>query len=340
METAKKTLIQGSVVIVLALSLYALYVSKTVVLYVVVGILLAMAMEPLVARLEKRHLSKVVSTSLVMLFLVVILLGIMGMIITPLAIQGKNLIENLPEITNNILSNPAISDFATKYNINSSLTELSSYSSSLFLGGGSSIVYLASHIFSLVSSTAIVLVLAFLFLIEGDEIWKNLLNFFPSKDRGNANSVAKEIKRAIGGFISGNLLISLIAGVVTMITLFILHVPYIFALAALVALFDLIPLIGAAIATVVVGFVALTQGLGVAVVAIIVLLIYQFVEGHFIQPIVYSRSIDLSPLFIILASIIGAEMAGIIGVLLAIPVGSIVQIISKEIYVHYIHRIE
>ena len=337
METAKKTLIQFSVIIAFALSLYALYLSKTVVLYVVIAIFLALAMEPLVARLERRKVSKVVSTSLVIFFLVVILLGVIGLIITPLAIQGKSLIENLPQITQNITSNPTFANFATTYNISPSLNELSSYSSSLILGGGSSIVYVAGHVFTLVSSTVIVLVLTFLFLIEGEGMWLNLLQFLNTKDRANAHSVAKEIKRAIGGFISGNLLISLIAGVVTLVTLFVLHVPYVFALAALVALFDLIPLIGAAIATIVVGFIALTQGLGIAVIAVTVLLVYQFIEGHFIQPIVYSRSIHLSPLFIIIASIVGAEIGGIIGVLLAIPVGSIVQIISKEVYMHYIH---
>ncbi|CAN5130654.1 AI-2E family transporter [soil metagenome] len=338
MKIAKKTLIQFSVAALFIGGLYFIYLSKTVVLYVATALLLAVSMEPLIARLERRKISKVVAGSLVMLFLVLTILAVVAMILTPLAIQGKSLIENFPQITQNITSNPTFSNFANRYNIGSSLNELSSYISTLVLGGGSSIVYVASHIFSLVSSTAIVLVLTFLFLIEGEEIWVNLLHFLNPKDRVNAHSVGKEIKRAIGGFISGNLFISLIAGVVTLITLFLLRVPYIFALAALVALFDLIPLIGAAIATVVVGFVALTQGLTVALIAVIVLLIYQFVEGHFIQPIVYSRSIHLSPLFIITASIVGAEVAGIIGVLLAIPLGSIVQIVSKEIYKHYINR--
>ena len=338
MEIAKRTLIQLSVVALFVGGLYFVYLSKTVVLYVGVALLIAVSMEPLIARLERRKLSKVVAGSLVMLILVLIILAVVGMILTPLATQGKSLIENFPQITQNIISNPTLSKFADTYNIGTSLNELSGYASTLVLGGGSSVVYVASHVFSLVSSTVIVLVLTFLFLIEGEEIWVNILHLLNPKDRANAHSVGKEIKRAIGGFISGNLFISLIAGVVTLITLFLLHVPYIFALAALVALFDLIPLIGAAIATVAVGFVALTQGFSVALIAVIVLLIYQFIEGHFIQPIVYSRSIHLSPIFIIIASIIGAEVAGIIGVLLAIPLGSIVQIISKEIYRHYINR--
>ena len=108
------------------------------------------------------------------------------------------------------------------------------------------------------------------------------------------------------------------------------RVPYAFALATLVALCDLIPMVGTALATIVVGLVALTQGVAIAVIVIAVLLTYQFIEGHFIQPAVYSRSVALSALIIIVASVIGAELMGVIGVLLAIPAASVIQILVVE----------
>ena len=155
---------------------------------------------------------------------------------------------------------------------------------------------------------------------------------FPAHTAKQLERTSEKAAVAVSGFVSGNLLISLIAGAVTLITLLILRVPYPFALAALVALFDLIPLIGAALATIVVGLVALTTGIGVAIIAVAVLLVYQFVEGHFIQTIVYSRSISLSPLLVIVASLAGAELGGIIGVLLAIPVSAVLQVIAVEIF--------
>src|SRR5206468_12399480 len=74
-----------------------------------------------------------------------------------------------------------------------------------------------------------------------------------------------------------------------------------------------------------------SAGIGVAIIAVAVLLVYQFVEGHFIQTIVYSRSISLSPLLVIVASLAGAELGGIIGVLLAIPVSPAFHAISVEL---------
>ena len=133
-------------------------------------------------------------------------------------------------------------------------------------------------------------------------------------------------------FVSVNLLISVIAGVVTFIALWILGVPYMFALSVLVALFDIIPVFGAAIATIAVGLVALTKSVVIGVISVVVLLIYQFIENHVIQPMVYSRSVSLSPLFIVIASLAGAEIAGIVGMLLAIPIAAVIQIVGTEVY--------
>ncbi len=130
---------------------------------------------------------------------------------------------------------------------------------------------------------------------------------------------------------NGNLFISLIAGVFTLILLLITGVPYAFALAALVAVFDLIPLVGATIATIVIGLVALSEGVVVALIVVGVMLAYQFVEGNIIQPIVYGKAVQLSQLLIVLATIIGGLLGGIIGVLLAIPIAAAVQIIIVEI---------
>jgi predicted PurR-regulated permease PerM len=138
------------------------------------------------------------------------------------------------------------------------------------------------------------------------------------------------VTKALSGFITGNLFISFIAGSIGLVTMLLLDIPYAFALAALLALFDLIPLVGAALATIAIALVALTQGMAATIIIVIVLLVYQIVEGHMIQPLVYSRAISLSPLLIILASVIGAELGGIIGVLLAIPAASVIQIVAQE----------
>lgn len=335
METARKTLITSSILIALAAVIFCLYLSKTVILYVVIALLLVFAINPLVLWIEKRGVKRNLAILLADLFLLIIVSGILATVIIPLITQGSDLLQNLPHISDKIFSNPTLISLNQKYHISESLNDSSKQLTDIVSGGGSSLLIFTSIVISKVFAIISVLVLAFLIQFEGRKIWQGILDLLHIKIARRAERVGTSIMNAVSGFVLGNLFISLIAGVVTLITLWILGVPYMFALAALVALFDIIPLIGAAIATIGVGLVALSQGTLTAIIAVAVLLVYQFIEGHIIQPLVYSKSVNLSALIIVLASLLGAEFAGIVGVLLAIPLASIIQILGIEAFIFY-----
>lgn len=336
--TIRKTITICSIITLFIASLYIIFLSRTVLLYLLVALVLVIAISPLVARLQKYKIKKVGAVILSDLLILIIILSILGTIIIPLTHQIVAFIENLPDIIQKILSNQDLINLSQRYNFENNLSQLSAQASSLLLGGGASILLITSSVITKFASVTIILVLTFLLQIEGSYIWQTLLGFVSDKDSKIAERVAGKITKAVSGFVSGNLFISLIAGVVTFTTLIILNVPYAFALATLVAIFDLIPLVGAAMATIIVGLVALTQGLIVAIIAVVIILIYQFVEGHFIQPIVYSKVINISALIIVIASVLGAEIGGIIGILLAIPMAAVVQIIVTEIYDSFINQ--
>lgn len=338
MQLAKKTLIVCGILIALGAVGFFIYLSRTILIFILVALILAIAINPLVIRLKRLKMGRVWASVVAIILLLIILIGIMAVIITPLVSQGIVLAQNLPEITHKLLANPTFSSWNEKFHFADYLNQLSDNASSLLLGGGASVFSIATNVITIVSSIGIILVLTFLLLIEGGGIWRQLLQFTTKENGVIAQRVRGRIMKAVSGFVSGNLFISLIAGVVTFITLWILGVPYKFTLAALVALFDLVPLIGTAIATIVVGLVALTKGVVVAVISVAILLFYQFIEGHIIQPVVYSRSINLSALLIVVASLIGAEIAGITGILLAIPVAAVVQILAIETYTLFKNR--
>ena len=110
-----------------------------------------------------------------------------------------------------------------------------------------------------------------------------------------------------------------------------LGVSYAIALALLVALLDLVPLAGATIATVLVSLVAFVdRGWVIGVTGLIVFVLYQQFENHVLYPLVYSRTVELSPLAILIAVLIGASLAGIIGALAAIPVAGSIQVLLQE----------
>jgi predicted PurR-regulated permease PerM len=142
--------------------------------------------------------------------------------------------------------------------------------------------------------------------------------------------MAHEIARTIGGYVTGNLLISLIAGFFTTIVLLAVGVPFALALGLLVAILDLIPLAGATLGAIIVTLVALTHSVTAALIVLAYFVVYQQLENHLLQPIVYGRTVQLSPLAILVSVLIGAEVAGVIGALGAIPVAGTIQILLSD----------
>jgi predicted PurR-regulated permease PerM len=145
----------------------------------------------------------------------------------------------------------------------------------------------------------------------------------------------------VGGYVAGNLLISVIAFVVTLTALMVLSVPYAVALAMVLAVFDLIPLVGATIGSSIVVLAAWgTTGPREAIVMLIVVVVYQQIENHLLQPLVYGRAVQVSPLVAMLAVLAGAAALGLVGALVAIPLASAAQALGRELLQARAERIE
>ena len=113
--------------------------------------------------------------------------------------------------------------------------------------------------------------------------------------------------------------------------LLILGVPYALALALVVAILDLVPLVGATLGAGVVLAVVAFHSVTAAVVWLIFAIVYQQVENHLIQPLVYGRMVLLPPFAVLLAVLVGAQLGGVVGALGAIPVASGIQIVAMEL---------
>jgi predicted PurR-regulated permease PerM len=188
---------------------------------------------------------------------------------------------------------------------------------------------------SVLRTTGALLSLAFLTLfvqLGGRQWFDSLIGLTPDRAHVRLRRVGSGISTAVGGYVTGNLLISVICGTVTTSVLLATSVPYPFAIGVVVALLDLIPLVGATIGTVIAATVALaTRGLWTAVIVVVVMLVYQQVENNGIQQLVYHRTVKLSPLAIAVSVAVGAEVGGVIGALLAIPFAGALKVVSREV---------
>ena len=185
---------------------------------------------------------------------------------------------------------------------------------------------IARRVINVVVAIVTVFVLTFLFLTQSTVISKAALALVPERRRPAARRAAADAAHAISGYMLGNLLISLIAGIAAFACLLILRVPNPIVLALWVAIADLVPLVGATIGAALAVFAAFLHSPTAGIVAIIFFVVYQQVENSALQPLVMSRTVQVNPLVVILSVLLGVEVFGIIGALLAIPVVGALQV--------------
>lgn len=330
-DTALRTWVAFLVIAGSSLVLLFLYTIRSVLLLLVVAAILSVALNPLMRKMMKHRIKRAPAAIIAALVTVLLLVGIFGAIAAPLVSQSGDLVKNAPTLIDKATANPLVQRLNNKYGVVSKAKDYVKKAPEALSKNSSSVVGFVGSAFSAISNIFVILIMVLFMLIEGPSLWLQFTRALGTNRGVFVDAVAQKIIIAVGGFVNGNLFISLIAGVVTLVALLLTGVPYAFALAALVAVFDLIPLVGATIATVVVALVALSQGVAVMLIVVAILLTYQFVEGNIIQPIVYGKAVRLSQLLIVVATIVGGLLAGIVGVLLAIPIAAALQIILVEV---------
>jgi predicted PurR-regulated permease PerM len=188
-----------------------------------------------------------------------------------------------------------------------------------FLGVTGTALAVTKSVLTAVVATLTIMFMTLFMLLEGPAWVERFFGLFPEHQRPRWEAVGRSIYRTVGGYVTGNLLISLIAGLTFGILLFALGVPYAVALG------------GATIAAVLVTLVAFAaSGTTVGIVVAIAFLVYQQLENHILQPLVYGRTVQLSPLAVLISVLIGAQVAGILGALGAIPVAGAIQVILGD----------
>ena len=182
-----------------------------------------------------------------------------------------------------------------------------------------------------VAGLVTVIVLAYLMVLEAPRIIAAGAGGWPG-DGGaeRLRRVGRESARTITGYLSGNLLISVICGGLTFLVLFLTGVPFAAVIALLVAIADLIPLVGATLGAIIAAGAGFLHSPTTGIIVLVFFVVYQQVENHLLQPLIMSRAVRLNPLTVLVSVLLAAELAGLVGALLAIPAAGIAQILFRE----------
>jgi predicted PurR-regulated permease PerM len=326
----------GLVLATIAL-LYAVIQIRQVLTWIVIAAFFAVALAPLVGFLE-HHLPgqhRALATLLVFLLVLLVLIGIGALFAVPLATEGKNLAGQLPDLISQARDGRGpIGDLLRRTNalnyVQTHQDQIKSFASGLTTPAAGILRSIATG----VAGAATIFVLAYLMVLEGPKIVDGGLNLFPPDRASRIRNVANDCARSVTGYISGNLVISVICGILTYIVLVVAGVEFAGLIAVFVAVVDLIPLVGATIGAVVGVAAAFIHSVPAGIALIVFFVIYQQVENHLLQPVVYARTVKLNPLTVIVAILVAVELAGILGSLLAIPLASMIQVILRDLWDH------
>jgi predicted PurR-regulated permease PerM len=326
-----------AVVLATAAILLLAWEVRRVLIWIVVAALLAVILGPLVDVVERRlHLRRALATLLVFLGVLLAVAGLLAAFIRPLVKEGGQFADRAPAYVEQARSGRGpVGALIKRYKIEQYVQRNQAKIRELGNRITSPALAVVRSIASTVVALVTVAVLVFLMVMQGPKLLAAWTEALPERRRERVRRVAADCSRAVVGYMTGNLLISVIAGLFTFVVLWILGVPYKGVVALFVGFADLIPLVGATLGAVVAIIVAALHSLVAAIVVLIFFILYQQFENHVLQPVIMSRTVQLSALTVLVSVLIGVELLGFLGALLAIPVAGIIHVISRDLWDGY-----
>ena len=320
-------------IIAVAVALEVIWIARHVIVWILISLFLALAMNPAVEFFQRHGIRRRGLAAGVTYILVLAALAAIGALFVPTVVhQVSDFVGKVPDYVHDISHGKGRFGFLeTKYHLPEKIRDaIHKGGAAKVLGLSGAALSITKSVITIVVGTLTIAFLTFFMLLEGPKWMERFYGLLPPESRPRWENVCRQIYRTVGGYVTGNLLISLIAGSSTTLVLIIMGVPYAVALGLLVAILDLIPLAGATIAAIVIGAVAFIHSIVAGIVVIVFFIVYQQVENHFLQPVVYGRTVQLSPLMVLISVLIGAELAGILGALGAIPVAGAIQVLIVD----------
>jgi predicted PurR-regulated permease PerM len=287
-------------------------------------------MEPAVSWLVRHRFPR---WAAVITVLLIIAAGIAAFIVAAgaaLVTQGEQLANQVPTYLQQAQDHESfIGQLNDKFQLQEKVQSLLDSSSTDLATG---VLGAGEMVFGILADSLVVAVLTIYFLADLPRIRALGYRFVPHARRPRAILIGDDILAKIGGYVLGNLVISVIAAVLTFIWLLSFGVPYAFLLAVLVGLLDLVPVVGSTVAGIIVALVALTVSVPVCLLTVGFFVIYRFFEDYVLVPKLIGRAVEVPALITVVAVLIGAALLGVVGALVAIPAAAAVVLIAREIW--------
>lgn len=305
---------------------------REIIFVILFSFILAYTLKPIHKKvLEKVKISKRVLALLLVLSVIGIFVGILTVLIPSVlneSVSLNSIVGSLESIVEALTSKINMPKEEFYFIINNQFGEkiniaINGFTDKVFMW----IIDFSENIIAL----AIVPIVAYYFLADGEIIGNKTLLFFKADKRSLVRNISRDIDKVLGKYIIGQFSLCLFVGILTFIGLFFVDIKFIILLSILNGMLNIVPYFGAFIGAVPAVFIALMDDPIKVVYVLILFIVIQQLEGNIIAPKITANSIKMHPLMVIILLLIGEKFAGLIGMVLIIPIGVVIKIIYEDI---------
>jgi predicted PurR-regulated permease PerM len=312
---------------------WALWEVRDALLLIYISALVAIGLSPLVNQLERKRLLRARVprwAAILVIYLCIIgaIVAIAAMVIPAVVTQARGLAVELPRLLHNaqqwlidrgVLTREISAREAVQQTTTSTAQDTLGFVTNAVLG-------VVGGVFGLIT----VLVLAFYLLVDSTSLVLVFVRLFPREKRAQVHDACGRVTSKISAWLGGQLLLAAIIGSTAALGLFLMGVPFFWVLALIAAIGEMIPIVGPILSAVPAVIVALSVGPTLALAVIVFFVGQQQLENHLLVPKIMQRQVGISPVFVIIALLIGGSLLGIMGAILAVPTAAILQVLFEE----------
>lgn len=311
-------------ILAMAVFVTGLYLMKEAIAIVLLALVISTALHPPVAYLERRRIPRILGTIALFLAAFVVLAFIVYALLPVVILELNSLIKDLSELTNRFFG------FEAPANVVDLLTPNLNNLTNLLLAGSVPFLEILGRLVGGVTFVIAVLVLSFYLTVSREGVERFLRAVFPSTMEDKVLQLYRRTKSKIGRWFQAQVVLSLVIGSVTFIGLRLLGVEQALVLGVIAGLFELVPIAGPIFAGALAIIVAATQSLTLALWVLVFFVVIQQLEGNLLVPMVMRKAIGVHPVIILVALLGGAEAAGVVGMILAVPAVVFLQEVAED----------
>lgn len=313
-----------------------LYILKDVVIIFLFALIIASAISPFANWLDEKGFPRLLGVLLLFLVVLALIVGVLSLIIPYVSQDINQLTSTLPQLVTKVSTSlekvqqgsPQYLDFLSEIqNILQGFSDYLQQSSQSILG-------LIISIFGGVMSAIAILIISFYLSVTKKGIESFLGSIVPEKYEGYAVNLWKRAELKVGLWLQGQLLLGLIIGLVVYVGLSLMGIKFALILGFLAAIFEIVPMVGPVLASIPAIFLAFLQSPALGLWVIVFYVVVQQLENHLLVPVVLGKTIGLNPVVVIIALLIGENLAGIPGMILSVPVATIIVEMMEDFAKH------